>query len=233
MAAWKYPGSDEFPKGFYQNTLNHIGENLCTFIHQLWSKYIPLKFVNLIDICLIPKIDSPQQVSHFRPITLCNTSYNVFTKVIFNRCKKHMDTIVSRNQSSFIPKISSHDNIVITREILHSMNRSKRKVGSFTIKIDLTKEYDNMKCKFIINVISKVGISINLKELIILVVQRSIFDFFGKVIAVNFLGQKRLKTRWSIVPLFVCHVHGQTFSSNSWRRGEQWVELFEDWKRWT
>lgn len=87
MASWKSPRADEFPKGFYQNTWNHISENLCTFIHQLWSKDIPLKFVNLIDICLIPKINNPQQVSHFRPISLCNTLYKVFTQVIFNRHK--------------------------------------------------------------------------------------------------------------------------------------------------
>lgn len=98
------------------------------------------------------------------------TLYKVFTKVIVNRLKQHMDIIVSPNQFGFIPNRSSYDNIVLAQEILHSMNRSKRKIGSFAIKIDISKDYDNMNWKFIKNVLIEVGIPRNLKELILLAI---------------------------------------------------------------
>lgn len=81
-----------------------------------------------------------------------------------------MDKIIFPNQAGLIPNRSSHDNIVIAQEILHRMHKSKRKIGSFAIKIDLAKAYDNMIWNFIDNVLSEVGISNNLKELIMLVV---------------------------------------------------------------
>lgn len=63
MAAWKSLGMDDFPADFYQNTWNHIGENLRSFIHHLRHKDISLKDINFTDICLIPKLDNPQLVT--------------------------------------------------------------------------------------------------------------------------------------------------------------------------
>lgn len=58
MAAWKSPGPDGFPTGFYQHTLEHTSENISTFIHQIWKKDIDLAKINFIDIFPIPKLEN-------------------------------------------------------------------------------------------------------------------------------------------------------------------------------
>jgi len=44
---------------------------------------------------LIPKVDKPEYVSQFCPISLCNVVYKIITKVIVNRIKPMLDGIIS------------------------------------------------------------------------------------------------------------------------------------------
>ena len=54
-----------------------------------------------------------------------------------------MPTIISPNQCSFAPGLTS-DNIIVAQEVIHSMKTMKGKKGFMTIKIDLEKAYDRL-----------------------------------------------------------------------------------------
>lgn len=46
-------------------------------------------------ICLVPKTTNADNIRSFRPIDLCNTSYKLITKIIVNRIKPYLPSLIS------------------------------------------------------------------------------------------------------------------------------------------
>jgi hypothetical protein len=113
MAPWKAPGPDGFPAGLYQNGWCKMGNSICEFVKSIWLNPRDIAAVNYTDICLIPKVDKPEFVSQFRPISLCNVSYKIITKLMVNRLKRIIPQVVSPFQTGFVPGRNITENIVI------------------------------------------------------------------------------------------------------------------------
>lgn len=105
-------------------------------------------------------------VSQFRLISLCNVLYEGLSKLLVNRLKPLMDCLVSPYQTSFVLKRSIHDNIIIAKEIVHTMSRLHGRRGFMIIKIDLEKVYDRMEWNFIGNVFEQIGFDENLRRVV-------------------------------------------------------------------
>ena len=95
-------------------------------------------------VTLIPKLDNPEYISQFRPITVCNVSYKILAKVIVNRLRPILCRIIDQCQASFLPGRKTSDNIIITQEIIHTLMKKKGKAGGVILKIDLEKAYDKV-----------------------------------------------------------------------------------------
>lgn len=85
--------------------------------------------MNITLITLIPKVDHASKLFQFRPISLCNVSYKLCTKILVSRLREVMERVVSPSQGSFVPNRQSRDNIIITQETIHSMKMKKGEKG--------------------------------------------------------------------------------------------------------
>ena len=104
MAPLKAPGLDGMPPIYYQNYRNLVGEDVTnTILSYLNSATLPHP-LNHTFITLIPKIKNLTSVSDYRPISLCNVLYKIFSKVLTNRLKKNLPSIILEHQSAFTKK---------------------------------------------------------------------------------------------------------------------------------
>ena len=64
-------------------------------------------------IIMIHKVNTPEKVSRFRPISLCNVVYETISKMIAARLKILRLEIISPTQSAFVPGRLITDNVLI------------------------------------------------------------------------------------------------------------------------
>ena len=99
-------------------------------------------------------------MSDYRPISLCNVLYKIFAKVLANRLKKFLNSVINENQSAFAKGRLISDNILIAFETLHCMkNYNSSASGLMALKLDMSKAYDRVEWVFLENVMRKMGFS--------------------------------------------------------------------------
>lgn len=166
MGSFKAPGNYGFPVVFYQKNWGVLGSSVCHLLNEFWRNPERIEEVNDTLVVLIPKVEQPETVSQFRPISLCNVLYKGLAKVIVNRLKPLMDKLVSPYQTSFVPRRSIHDNIVVAKETVHSMKKMQGQKGYMILKVDLEKAYDRMEWSFLGNVLREIGVDEKLRKVI-------------------------------------------------------------------
>ena len=114
----KAPGPDCYTSKFYKKAWDIIKEDLCGAIKEFFQTDKLFGELNATLITLIPKMETPQKVSDFRPIACCNVVYKCISKILTNRIKKALSYVVDENQSAFIPGRAITDNILLTQELL-------------------------------------------------------------------------------------------------------------------
>ncbi|XP_021827477.1 uncharacterized protein LOC110768097 [Prunus avium] len=162
----KAPGIDGFPACFYQTQWGQCATDIYAMVTKAFTECsFPAKLNHTL-ITLVPKVDNPQTMVHFRPISLCSTLYKVISKIIVARLRPILPVLISPNQVSFVPRRHITDNILIAQELMHKFKVSKGKRGFMAWKIDLSKAYDILNWHFIEVVLAELGMPAVLRRLI-------------------------------------------------------------------
>ena len=143
MGPTKAPRPDAMNALFYQKFWHVVGDNVVFAMLDYLNYGVMLPDINHTIIVLIPKVKNPEKMFDFQLISLCNVSYKIISKVLANRLKQILLTIISPIQSAFVPGRLITDNILVAYETLHTMHsRKKGKKGLLALKLDISKVYD-------------------------------------------------------------------------------------------
>ena len=154
----KAPGPDGTSAIFFHNYWDIAGPNIINMVLNVLNSNLSMTDINKTNISLIPKTNQPTKMTEFRPISLCNTTYKIISKVLANRLKDILPNIISKNQSAFTPNRLIMNNVLVAFEFMHYLNHKKEgKENYMSIKLDMSKAFDRVEWSFIKGVMEKLG----------------------------------------------------------------------------
>ena len=110
MGPTKAPWPDGMNAFFFQKFWHVVGESVTNAVLDYFNSGVIDLAINHTDIVLIPKIKSPEKMSDFRPISLCNVIYKIISKVLANRI---LPSIITLTQSAFVLGRLITDNVLV------------------------------------------------------------------------------------------------------------------------
>ncbi|XP_077246096.1 uncharacterized protein LOC143885953 [Tasmannia lanceolata] len=152
----KAPGPDGFNASFFKKFWYVVGNDFIKAIKNFFKHGKLLSEVNDTFISLIPKGPNASSPAKFRPISLCNFSYKIITKILADRLRSKIHCLINPTQSAFIKGRSIHENILLTHDILHRFHLDSSK-SSMCLKVDLSKAFDNICRESLLSFMSDQG----------------------------------------------------------------------------
>jgi hypothetical protein len=141
-------------------------ELLTLFNKKIQDKLCPHKF-NEGNIILLYKKNDPELLKNYRPISLLNTDYKLFTSILSERLIKTLRNKISSNQHAFLTKRLIHDNIMAVQLMIDLCNLAKEENnGGYLAFMDQEKAYDRVNHKFLWETLEAIGIPCGLIDII-------------------------------------------------------------------
>ena len=106
-------------------------------------------YLNETLISLIPKCQNPETLNNYKSISLCNSVYKIVKKILGAQIRPQLSSLISPVQTAFVPGRRGRDNVLITQELFHALDKKKGKMGFMAVKLDLEKAYDRLEWSFI------------------------------------------------------------------------------------
>ena len=158
MYPLKSPCSDGMPPLFYQYFWHVVGDSVVNYvINFLNTSVAPPNFHDTY-IVLIPKVKSPTKVSEYRPISLSNVIYKLASKVLANRFKTLIPSLITEYQSAFLLERLITNNVLVAFEIMNSISQKRSgKIGVMASKFDMSKAFDRVEWSFLEKIMTKMG----------------------------------------------------------------------------
>ncbi|KAL8126450.1 hypothetical protein AgCh_013655 [Apium graveolens] len=124
-------------------------------------------------------VPNPENLTQFRPISLCNFIYRIISKILANRLKPFMKLLITPQQSAFMPGRQIQDSIVVAHECFHHITHKKKgSVAEMAIKLDLNKAFDRVEWDFLLAIMNKMGFDSRWQNWIFQCISTTSLDFF-------------------------------------------------------
>lgn len=117
--------------------------------------YLP-RSITATTIVLIPKKTNPKAWTDYRPISLCNVTNKILTKILTGRLTPLLPLIIAPNQSGFIKGRLLSDNVLLAQEMFHELPRCSPS-PNMGLKLDMAKAYDRVQWPFLLKILEQMG----------------------------------------------------------------------------
>jgi len=152
---FKCPGPDGITFGFIKDFWDLLKGDVMRFLVEFHRNGKLTKGINSTFIALILKVQIPQRLSDFRPISLVGSLYKILAKILANRLRTVIGSVISDSQSAFVKGRQILDGILVANEVVDEARKCKKELILF--KVDFEKAYDSIDWNYLFEVMSKMG----------------------------------------------------------------------------
>lgn len=143
MSNNKTPGTDGIPADFYKVFWREIREPLALCFQWVLENGQLTQEQSRGVICLIPKKEKDKaRLENWRPITLLNCDYKIFTKVLAKRLILGVHEVIHVDQTGYIPKRNIGENIRTVNDIIDYCNHTSN--SGVLVGVDFFKAFDTL-----------------------------------------------------------------------------------------
>ena len=165
----KAAGSDGLPNDFYKDFKLAVETPMTKLFNDIMKgQALPKSFAEAI-ILPLPKTGDPKDAFNYRPISLLNTAYKVFTKIIARRLQPILQKIIHQDQQGFIKGRQISNSIQLMLKMLensYSRDDQGLEESPSIILIDFRKAYDTVDRDFLQVMLEKYHFSASFRRLI-------------------------------------------------------------------
>lgn len=157
MAMNKAPEPDGFTIKFFKACWPIIKVDLLILVRNFHRTKKVLPAINATFLTLIPKSNQADPPDKFYPMALCNVLYKIISKLMADRLKSVLPSIIYQEQIGYVEGRQITDSIILTEELLHSL-KAKRSPGML-IQLDLSKAFDRISWQYMKVILQAFGFS--------------------------------------------------------------------------
>lgn len=156
MKCNKSPGIDGLTHEFFKEFKYLLAPVLCKIFQTMQKEGKMCEgMADGLIILLYKNKGSKLQLKNYRPLTLLNTDYKILTKVLANRLKYVIGTVVSRTQAYAIPGRNIACTAASVRDIIHYLSVTSG--GGIVLNLDMNKAFDRVDHCFMFALLEKLG----------------------------------------------------------------------------
>ncbi|XP_019262748.1 PREDICTED: uncharacterized protein LOC109240551 [Nicotiana attenuata] len=162
---------------FYQACWEVIKEDLFNVVLAFFRGCLMPRFMTSAYFVLLLKVEFPNSLTEFRPISLSNFINKIISKVICSRLGPILPRIISANQSGFVKGRNISENIMLAQEIVHGIKKPTEG-SNVVIKVYMAKAYDRVSWSFTCLMLRRMGFN----EMIIDMIWRTMSNNWYSVV---------------------------------------------------
>ena len=151
----KSPGSDGLPPEFYLAFFEDLNEPLLNVLNECFHAGVLTDSQRESHLRLTFKKDDKRQAKNWRPISLLNADYKVASKIITERLKLVMGSIVHQDQTCGVVGRTIFSNLQLVRDTLDMINKTNE--TGILLSLDQEKAFDRVDHAFLIRTLTKFG----------------------------------------------------------------------------
>lgn len=151
----KSPGPDGINFKFIKRFWHLFKPDVLRFLDEFYVNGIFSRGCNASFIVLIPKVENPQALDEYRPVSLIECMYKIVAKLLANRLKKIMPLIINERQFAFIEGKHLLQSALIANEVAEEAKRRQKLCIVF--KVVYEKAYDSVSWEFLVYMLKRLG----------------------------------------------------------------------------